>query len=178
MYELVREAEAQQESAERQPKSITTAQGSTYMYLEDGRTQRFKQATGEMKEPQDLLVFLPPWEEIADKAASLYPEIFNGIENQPQYEQIMLAYAQTSGKTMRPMNAQGQVIGKLSDIEEGEQVFVAFVNKETGKTDFHLPVAKMPKIGWNAFDTRVYQDKDGNTMRERHIGNQVTDIQY
>lgn len=40
------------------PAEVITARGSVYRYLSDGRTQRFKTATGELHEPQDTLVFI------------------------------------------------------------------------------------------------------------------------
>ncbi len=72
---------------------ITTAKGSVYKYLPDGRTQRFKQATGELNDPQDSIVFIPPWDMIKAPAMKAYPEIFGHIENEAQYEQVLLEYA-------------------------------------------------------------------------------------
>lgn len=179
VYELV-QSETNTETQEeiKKPKSVTTARGSKYTYLEDGRTQRFKEATGEMHDPQDLLVFIPPWDKIGEQAVKMFPDIFKGIDNQVQFEQVILEFGQGKGKTMRPVNEQGKVLTSLEDVAEDERVFIAFVDKNENKAVFHLPVSKEPQIGWNTFDTRLYKDEDGNTVRERHIGNAVTDIEY
>ncbi len=157
---------------------MTTARDSKYTYLEDGRTQRFKEVSGEMHDPQDLLVFIPPWDKIGEQAIKMFPEIFNGVVNQAQFEQVILNFAQGKGKTMRPVNEQGKVLASLEDVAEDERVFISFVDKNENKTVFHLPVSKEPQIGWNTFDTKLYKDEDGNTLRERHIGNAVKDIEY
>jgi hypothetical protein len=65
------------ESIERhKPTRLVTAKGSVYTYLPDGRTQRYKAATETLEAPQDLLVFMPPWNTIETKAKELYPEVF------------------------------------------------------------------------------------------------------
>ena len=54
------------ESSDQLPKkilrSVITSKGSRYDYLPDGRTQRFKTVTGELNDPQDLLVFIPSFD--------------------------------------------------------------------------------------------------------------------
>lgn len=179
IYELVQgNTNTKTNEAIKRPKSVTTAKGSIYTYLKDGRTQRFKEATGETKEPQDLLVFIPPWDKIGEQVVKMFPDIFKGIDNQAQFEQVILEFAQGKGKTIRPINEQGKVITSLRDISEDGRIFIAFIDKSINRALFHLPVSKEPKIGWNTFDTRLYKDEDGNTIRERHIGNIVTDIEY
>ena len=165
LYELIKK-----------PKSIITAKGSKYTYLDDGRTQRYKKVSNETSEPQDLLVFIPPWEKIRESAISHYPHIFKGIENQVQFEQVVLDYMH-KGKTIRPVNKEGKVLETTQKLAAGEEIFLAFINKEDGNV-FHLPVSKRPKIGWLTFDTRLYTDESGAIMRERHIGNAVTRIEY
>jgi len=179
VYELIRgETNTETQKETKRPKSVTTARGSKYTYLEDGRTQRFKEVTGEMHDPQDLLVFIPPWNKIGEQAIKMFPDIFKGVDNQVQFEQVILEFAQGKGKTMRPINEQGKVLTSLQDVAEDERVFIAFIDKNENKAVFHLPVSKEPQIGWQTFDTRRYKDENGNTVRERHIGNPVTDIEY
>ena len=131
-----------------------------------------------MYDPQDLLVFIPPWGKIGEQAVRTFPDIFRGIDNQMQFEQLMLEYAQGKGKTIRPVNKKDEVLTSLKNVAEDEEVFIAFIDKSEGKAAFYLPVSKEPQIGWNTFDTRLYKDEDGNVMQERHIGNAVTDIKY
>jgi len=183
VYELLSTADATEpESQEKvpKPKSVTTARGSVYTYLEDGKTQRFKKAEESLKEPQDLLVFIPPWETIADKALELYPYIFEGVDNSVQFEQVILEYAQdqTGKKTIRPA-INSEEVYSLVDRDPSEQVFLNFIDKENKRVDFILPTSREPKIGYSTFDARMFYDEEtGNRMRERHIGNEVISIEY
>ncbi len=157
------------------PLEIKTAKGSIYKYLEDGRTQRSKEATKELHEPQDMLFFIPPWEKVETQAKQFYPEIFKGIENQVQYEQVLLEYAQLPGKTIRALNESGSEIDKNS---VSNKILLAFIDKNNPDNNFTLPVSKTPQIGWLTFDTRKYLNEKGEVVRERHIGHPVTEIKY
>jgi hypothetical protein len=172
------EVKTQPEQIKR-PKSITTAKGSVYSYLEDGRTQRYKLANETLESPMDLLVFIPPWEQIADKAKELYPDIFAGIENETQFEQLMLEYMEKRGKkTIRPAVGTQETYS-LANMSSDTQVFLNFVDKENRRVDFVLPTSREPKIGYKTFDARKYIDPDTReSMKERHIGNKVVKIEY
>ena len=163
---------------EEEPRSITTANGSTYTYLNNGKTQRYKKATETLQEPQDLLVFIPPWDKIAEKAKVMYPDIFVGIENEIQFEQLILAYNQKgSGKTIRP-SSNGQEVNSSAEIERDDLVFLNFIDKITKVVDFTLPTSRKPKMNYSTFDTRKYTGEDGNVFREKHIGSKITSIEY
>ncbi len=166
------------ESKKRNPVEVTTARGSTYKYLPDGRTQRYKKAIQELNEPQDILVFIPPWDLINEDALKIYPEIFQGIENQPQYEQLLLKYAQIDGHTMRVVDLNGNELRSNKEISEKDRVLLAFIDRADPKNTFTLPISITPKIGYITFDTRKFVDQDGETKRQRHIGNEVVDIKY
>ena len=47
---------------------IVTEHGSVYQYLPDGRTQRQNKVKDKTYEPQDILVFVPPYEWVAENA--------------------------------------------------------------------------------------------------------------
>lgn len=162
----------------KRPKFVKTAQGSVYTYLEDGRTQRYKETTGELKEPQDILVFIPPWEKLAEKAKELYPVIFKNIHNEADFNDTLLPYVKHKGQAIRPTDKNGKEILSLDELEEDEEVFLHFVDQDDAGHNFFLPVSKEPAVGYNTFDTRKYVDEDGNAMREGHIGNKVIDIEY
>jgi hypothetical protein len=168
------------ESIERQkPTRLVTAKGSVYTYLPDGRTQRYKAATETLEAPQDLLVFMPPWNTIETKAKELYPEVFEGVENETQFEQLLLEYMAKDGtKTIRPA-VDGQEIYSLVDTDLEDQVFLNFIDKVRKRVDFVLPTSREPKVDYSTFDARKYVDEEtGETMRERHIGNKVVNIEY
>lgn len=160
------------------PESIVTSKGSEYRYLSDGRTQRFKKATGEMNDPQDTLVFIPPWDLIAEEATKIYPEILSGVENETIFTEILLEFAQTKDKTIRLVDGQGKELSSNEDVEKAGQAFLLLLNKSDNTKNFYIPIGRRPVIGWNTFDTRKYTKPDGSTWRERHIGNSVAQIQY
>ena len=177
MNEIYREA-LRPEKEEKRPVELTTERGSVYQYLPDGRTQRFKTATGELNEPQDTLVFIPPYDLIGTQAVKAYPKIFNGVENETQFTQILLEYAQTSGKTIRVINGKGVELKDAQEVATAGQIFLYFVDKNNPKSNFFLPASKEPKLGYSTYDTRKYTDEQGGTIRERHMGNKVIDIKY
>jgi len=162
----------------RKPKELVTDQGSVYTYLPDGRTQRFKEATGETMDPQDVIVFIPPWDTIKADVARIYPEIFGPIENEIYYQQLLLEYAQLSGRTMKVIDEKGGELSHNSEVGKVDRPFLAFIDRKDDKRSFSLPVSKIPKIGYLTFDTRKFVDEKGETMRERHIGNKVSEIRY
>lgn len=167
-----------EEKEKLKPSEVITEKGSMYRYLPDGRTQRLKTATGELREVQDTLTFIPPYDVIKGQGPKLYPDIFKGIENAAQYEQHLLEYSQLKGRTIRVVGKDGKELTTPADIETAERIFLAFVDKNDPKKSFTIPVAKEPKVGYLTFDTRKYKGEDGKTYRERHIGNRVKEIKY
>lgn len=159
------------------PVSFTTAKGSVYTYLPDGRTQRFKEATGESLDPQDVCVFLPPYEEIYAEAKKRFPEIFAEVDNHILFKQLILDYQNRDGLTIRVTDSKGNEITTNDQLTNVGEVYMYFIDKNNSKNNFYLPVSKEPKIGYNTFDTRIYKE-DGQTKKERHLGNKVVDIKY
>jgi hypothetical protein len=166
------------ERKEKKPTKVVTAQGSVYRYLPDGRTQRFKTKTGELDEPQDTIVFIPTFDLVGAKAAELYPEIFRGIENSLQFEQVLLEYSQLHGRTIRVIDENSTELHSNKAVQNAGHVFAQFIDRNDGKNCFTLPVSKVPKVGYLTFDTRKFHDENGELKRERHIGNAVVDIKY
>lgn len=178
LKERVYNQQTKPESTEKpKPIEFTTAKGSVYTYLPDGRTVRFKKATNEKLEPQDVCVFLPPWTEINTKAQEIYPEIFVGIENEVQFEQVILPYAQLPGYSMKVCDKEGSELTTNADVAKADQIFVLFLDKKNPNKSFYLPASGEPKVGYSTFDTRVYE-KDGKKMRSTHIGNKIVGIKY
>jgi len=159
-------------------RSVITSRGSQYVYLPDGRTQRHKKVTNEVHDPQDLLVFIPMFDLIKKQASEIYPSIFAGIENEVQFHQVLLEYGRHKGKTIRPIDEKGNEILTNQEAKEVEKVFLAFIDKLDKNNSFNLPVSIVPKIGYNSFDTRKFINENGESMRERHIGNKVVEIVY
>ena len=156
---------------------IETAKGSTYNYLPNGRTQRYKKAEGKHYEPQDTLVFIPDYKTIQKIATKGLMEtgVFGG--NETEYHQEMLNYLHRGIITI--INSNGKILKTKEQINaEKGNIFLAF--QKTGKereVDFTVPVSTSPRLGYYTFDTRKFK-KGEEEMRERHIGNKVVKIGY
>lgn len=152
---------------------VITKKGSIYTYLEDGRTQRFKKATGELHKPQDILVFVPDYDTLINASKKNITSIIG--ENEFEYGQYLLEYAQVSPRTCFVINKDGIKIEKNKDAKNEKLLFLALYDKKSDKVDFTIPVSHIPRIGYNTFDTRKYQE--GNEWyRDRHLGNKVISI--
>ncbi len=158
------------------PVKFTTAKGSTYTYLPDGRTKRFKKATGEEFDPQDICVFVPPWGEIKDEALRLYPQL-RGVENEAQFDQVILSHIHEDGFTTRITDRGGNVISRTDELEAADEAFMYLIDKNNPGNSFAIPVSKEPLIGYSTYDSRSYEE-NGQHKSERHFGNKVVDIQY
>ncbi len=166
------------ETEKRKPVEIITAKGSVYKYLPDGRTQRYKTATQELSLPQDVLVFIPPWDSIKERALRIRPDIFEGIKSESAFEQLILKFAQIDGHNMVVYNGDRKVITSNAEAAMASDVLLAFIDAQEANKSFLLRVSPDPVIGHLTFDTRVFTDEEGRSMRELHIGNKVTEIKY
>ena len=163
--------------------SVVTARGSVYKYLPDGRTQRYKKVTGELNDPQDILVFVPDYEWVKKNAPERGdPSRFNAIygDNKTEYDQKQLEYRHFDGRTIDIIDKNGKIMKSNKEIAATKgNVFVAFIDKRGGrkKVDYMIPVFRKPVIGFNTYDTRIFTE-NGELMKEYHIGNKVTQIKY
>jgi hypothetical protein len=162
----------------RKPSEFITAQGSVYKYLPDGRTQRFKKATQELSEPRDIIVFFPPLATVRDWAMKAYREIFQGVENEAQYEALLLDYVHSPNKTIRITDQNGKELANNAEVAKAERVLAALVDKVDSAQSFYLPVSGDPKVGYRTYDTSKYKDRTGVTFRDKHLGNKVIEIRY
>lgn len=160
------------------PKQIITAKGSVYSYLPDGRTQRFKKATGENFEPMDVMVFVPPWEIIKDKIPHRYTEFFSGVMDEFEYDQLLLSYVHLEGKKVVIVDKNGDQIKTQKEADLSERLFLGFIDKINNKLDFYIPVVKDPRVGFNTFDASYKMEENGLERRWYHLGNKVVDIKY
>lgn len=156
---------------------VETAKGSTYRYLPNGTTQRYKKVENKEYEPQAALVYMPDYAWVKQNAPA---HILDRLgENELTYIEILLEYVQNPHKEKKKVyivDSNGNKIETNQAVWTTEgPIYVAFLTN--GTVDFSIPVSKKPKIGFMTFDTRVYRDeKTGERMRERHLGNKVVKI--
>jgi hypothetical protein len=160
------------------PKSITTANGSVYSYLEDGTTQRFKSAEGEIKEPQNVLTFIPRIDRITDwENYDRLPEWIRDNGNDQVMEILAADYIHNPKKRVVLTNELNEVVRSNTDALTANSLLLQFVDVETNQTEFALPVSSKPEVGDTTYDAR-YFEKDGKEHISSHIGSAVTDIEY
>ncbi len=156
---------------------VETAMGSTYRYLPDGTTQRFKKVEDKEYEPQSALVYVPNWAWIQQNMPSEALERLGGSES--GYERKLLTFVQNplkDGKKVYIVDQTGKQVETNQELKEVKgPIFLGGLNN--GTTEFFIPVSHKPRMGFGTFDTRLYVDEEtGEHMRERHLGNPVTKI--
>jgi len=153
-----------------------------YRYLPDGHTQRYKKAENKHYEPQDALVFVPDWSWVSKNAPDNM--LMKLGENETQYSQTILEYAQMKGNKIYIVDEMGNKLETNQAIKESDRtIFLWFGHTEIAGEkdklvqDFVIPVSLKAQKGWYTFDTREYKTEEG-TKREVHIGNKVKEIVY
>jgi len=160
------------------PKQIVTEQGSIYRWLPNGTTQRFRVAINTLLEPQDAIVFIPPYQllKISYSNQNAFERIF--WENELKFEQLILKYAQTKWHIIHIVSCTGKRLETNQEISWEKNIYLAFWKKWDTSYHFHFPVSKEAKIWYYTFDTRTYTDGTWEQMTERHIWNKVREIIY
>jgi len=138
-------------------ESFETSKGSVYTVLPDGRTQRFKTATKELNEPQDLTVF------VKFKDGGQEQDFLEGIQR-----------SESSGTKVYVIDLKGNKYD-TNEQAAGKDVRLALV--KDGKVIDTVETSLEPKIGYNTFDQRRFE-KNGEEFRQIHLGNKVAKINY
>jgi hypothetical protein len=136
-------------------KSFETSMGSVYTVLPNGKTQRFKTATGRQSEPSDLIVFVK-------------------FENPQQEQNFLSAQNRENGRKLYVVDSSGNMYDTDEQIK-GKDVKLAIV--ESGRVIEIAETSLEPKIGYNTFDQRRFE-KNGEKYRSTHLGNDVIKINY
>lgn len=142
--------------------SFETAQGSVYTYDAEGRTTRFKTASGEQNDTQDITVFVDLTLEQEQDVLESYR-----AKNLTQKTKVYVVERQEDG--------QPKIIRTIGDVQRPDELFLAIYRDS--KMTQSKQASLFPEVGCNVFDTRRYVE-DGVTMSERHLGNKVTKINY
>jgi hypothetical protein len=136
-------------------ESFETSKGSIYRVLPNGKTQRFKTATNELNEPNDLIVFVK-------------------FKSTDQEQDFLSAQNRQNGQKLYVVDTKGNTYDTNVQVK-GKDVKLAIV--KDGKVIETVETSLEPKIGYNTFDQRRYVDK-GESYRSTHLGNEVTKINY
>ena len=177
-YVLLQEAASTEDDFELDDvEMVETAMGSTYRYLPDGTTQRFKKIENKEYEPQTALVYVPNWAWIQQ---NMPPEVIKSLGgSEAAYENKLLTFVQNPRKDGKKVYIVDES-GKQTETNEELKAIngpIYLGGADNGTTEFFIPVSLKPQIGFGTFDVRTYTDEEtGEHMRERHLGNPVTKI--
>ncbi len=152
-----------QETDPRRAKSFKTAQGSVYTYDQDGKTTRFKTATGEPQARQDLTVFV----DLTPDESQEFLHAYHHVRKEDKNSKIYILERQ-------PDNTP-KILRDISEVQYQDRIYLSIV--KNGVATSIKKASVKPVIGHHVFDTRQYHE-NGQTMTERHLGNKVVDIQY
>jgi hypothetical protein len=181
IYELAtikKVSEPTRPEAIKRPKSVTTSKGSVYTYLPDGRTQRYKTVEQDLKEPQNILVYIPDLSSLKNwQHFQKLPEWFREYPNKQVMEILAADYVQNENKSVFLKDVSGKII-KDNVEAASKETLLCFIDKESGQIEFALPVVTEPVIGFTTFDARFYQNDKGENKYKCHIGNDVINIEY
>ncbi len=174
----VQKTELPETVEKRKPRSVTTAKGSVYTYLPDGRTQRFKSVEQDLKEPQDVLVFIPDIEALSNW--SHYSRLPNWMKEYPN-EEVMEILASdyvhdVNHKVVLGDSAGNTIKSNEEAVRAGE--LLLYFTDSLGNTEFALPVSIEPTLGATTFDAQFFKNEKGEGRYKCHIGNKVVSIDY
>lgn len=153
--------EPQSEDKTPKVKSFRTSSGSVYTYDSDGKSARFKAATGEQRPRNDVTVFV-------DLSGLEAADLLAGIHTTDPNTRAYVLEVDEEGKPPR-------IIRDVGEIKDPNKVAVGVVRN--GSYSFFKKASVTPVIGWTPFEYRKYEI-DGQQMSSKHVGHEVVDIQY
>lgn len=154
------------ENINRLVKSFQTAAGSVYVYDKDGKTTRFKTATGEQMDRQDITVFSTMTPDEEQLVLNSYRHL------KPEYKKYKVYVGEKSDDDKKV-----SIISKREEIKNLNKLCLYIWDTEAKNITWFKDASLEPKIGWNVFDIRHF-DENGVTYAERHFGNKVVGINY
>lgn len=146
--------------AEPRISAFKTAKGSVYTYDSEGKTTRFKTATGEQQERQDLTVFV-------DLTSEEERQFLDAIHTEGDSTKVYVVERQPDDSAL--------IVRDISQVKDPARLYLTVVIG--GQIVNNRPVSITPREGADVFDTRHFEE-NGQMMTERHLGNKVVEISY
>jgi hypothetical protein len=143
-------------------KAFKTAKGSIYTYDTDGRTSRFKTATGEQEAKQDITVFV-------NLTLQQEQDILEAYRRHDRLKKTKVYVVE------RQLDNTPRIVRTLDQVQNPDEVYLAIY--EDGQMARSAPASLEPVVGAHVFDTRHFVE-NGRSYTERHLGNKVTEISY
>ena len=155
---------------EREPevKSFKTSMGSVYTRMPDGRYQRLKVANTPdrgLKEPEEFTLF------ISDAKNEVADAVYQGDVGEQEMNEKAFVVENMPGD-------QPIIRHKRSEVVNPDNLYVAIVRgmgTPQVKYTRRFAASFTPKPGKTVFE---YTGADGGRMRTRHVGHEVTEIEY
>lgn len=153
-------------------QTFETAKGSKYDVLPDGRIQRYKTATRDLRPPHNATVFIPDFETLrkAIPAQEFRTDLFG--TDSTKYERKLEQLFYMDDYKFHIIDKNGKILENQKAISQaGREIYLTV--EKNGNVDTYIPVAPVPRKGYF-----VYQTTKENKDRRTHIGHQVTNIKY
>lgn len=142
--------------------SFKTARGSVYTYDGDGKTTRFKTTTNEQQARQDLTVFV----RLTAEDEEAYIAAYRSKQRRDPDERVYVLERQPDDSA--------QIIRDIAEVSDPQNLYLGIVKKEDVLR--LVKASLIPTIGDHPFDTRRFQNEQGEWKTERHLGNEVVEI--
>lgn len=152
-----------QETNPRRVRSFKTAKGSVYTYDQDGKTTRFKTATGEAQARQDMTVFV----DLTPDEDQEFLHAYHHVREEDKDSKVYVLERQPDDTP--------KILRDISEAQNPDRIYLGII--KNGVVTSSKKASVKPVIGYQVFDTRQFR-KNGQTITERHLGNKVVDIQY
>lgn len=153
-------------------ESFETSQGSRYNVLKDGRTQRYKTAEDDQRDPHNATVFIPDFETLrrAIPKENFREDLFG--DDKKTYDQKLDQLFYSKRYKFHIIDKNGKILEDQRSISQAGAGIFLTVERE-GKVEAYIPVTPSPRTGFS-----VYQTTKGNGERRMHLGHPVTKITY
>ena len=149
---------------ERKVVSFKTAKGSVYTYDEDSKTTRYKTATNEPQARQDITVFA----KLTAEDEEAYIAAYRSKYRRDPHERVYVLERQPDDTP--------KIIRDIQEVSDPENLYLGIMKE---KEIIRLVKASIsPVIGTHPFDSRRFKNDQGEWKSERHLGNEVVEIEY
>jgi hypothetical protein len=151
------------------PHSFETEAGSRYIYLEDGRAERYKY-TGERRPPHDVTIFIPDSETLANSFSRESLDRMGLTHKLEDYDLNLIEWVYSGEYGFFVTDQRGSTIENPEGLARSNGDLILLFQKR-GIVDFHIPISRIPRIGWSVFQTTSNDEGTRN-----HLGHKVTKI--
>jgi hypothetical protein len=98
------------------------------------------------------------------------------VEDEARFQEVLLRFAKSKDHAIRVVDRSGAELSTAEDVAKADNVYLSFVDKKDKRNNFWMPIATKPRLGYHAYGANKRVDEHGRTLREKHLGNKVSEI--